>query len=461
MEDMDPHIEITIPTDRKSHLIKESELFTKYAGFSQDESFIAILDSVDQQFRLVAISCVSIDDMIHLPYEDIESKCGFTKIWKVDNNFNVEKCEIEIEHGGVIQFLPKAYDKAGDEANDVKANDKANEFTLILVKGLGIYKHTFSYSSESKQFQNNTLMLDYPERMIDALRYNYSKSISKYLTVPRDTTSGLVKPMTKIVIDPISENKPFKILSIRPFFGEDQIVWDKFDLKEHLKRSGLDQNWIKLVPSEHIITDSAPNAYGIGENNEFVEVSLTNLVEANPKYYLGIEPWTVHPAESIVDIYIKQRLQFPRYAIYLDTKQKTRLLIGYNTIQVWYEKRLEFIHVVNDDPDAPGLPYEKFKVVEIRYSKNKFDLLIEFEEGKYMKEKKVIRIKIEHEDDVIQMVMSAIKTLVYLDSQSKSVILAVGDKIPLKDIEWMLPDEEDEDNIEEAEFIWTRKRHMG
>ncbi|CAG8696524.1 7233_t:CDS:2, partial [Gigaspora margarita] len=44
---MEPHIEITIPTDRKAYLIKESELFTKYAGFSQDESFIAILDSVD------------------------------------------------------------------------------------------------------------------------------------------------------------------------------------------------------------------------------------------------------------------------------------------------------------------------------------------------------------------------------------------------------------------------------
>ncbi|KAF0524711.1 myb-like transcription factor [Gigaspora margarita] len=627
MEDMDPHIEITIPIDRKAYLIKESELFTKYAGFSQDESFIAILDSVDpnndqnfkllmykvitnevtktkeiseehsqpiiiadeeqeenevsekqelqgnlirsskfaswsiavshehqEQFRLVAISCISVDDMIHLPYEDIERLCGFTKIWKVDNNFNIEKCEIEIEYGGVIQFLPntddkatdKAIDKAGnetsDEANDDKANDK---FTLILVKGLGIYKHSFSYSSDSKQFQHDTLMLDYPERIIDALKYNYSEYVSKYLTVPRsdtmrkyflrclngpyllvdtsgrdpnknielydlrtnqllnvfkrykfvlsildrekpgafavssdekllvfvagndlkiylienglelsslsckdsgmhsvdfmkfifndekllifkndrtvavwdifnsvrefinfiplekDTTSGLVKPMTRIVIDPISENKPFTILSIRPFFDENQIVWDAFDLKEHLERSVLDQNWIKLDPSKHIITDSAPNAYGIGENNEIDKVLLTDLIEANPKYYLGIEPWTVHPAEKISDTYIKQRLQFPRYIIYLDTKQKTRLLIGYNTIQVWHEKRLEFIHVVNDDPETPEEPHEKFKVIEIRY---------------------------EHEDSVIQIVRDAIKTLVYLDSQSKSVNLAVGGK---------------------------------
>ncbi|CAG8827939.1 9671_t:CDS:2, partial [Gigaspora margarita] len=542
---MASHIEIPIPTDKKKHKTKESEQFTKYAGVSQDESFIAILDNVDH-------------DMLHLPYEDIESKCGFTKIWKVDNNFNIERFEIEIEYGGVIQFLPKPDDKAGDEtsdeASDEEANDKAIEFMLILVKGLGIYKHSFSYSSDSKQFQHDTLMLNYPERIIDALRYNYSDYVSKYLTVPRcdtirryflrclngpyllvdtsgrdpkknielydlktnqllnvfkrykfvlstldrekpgafavssdekllayvagndlkiylienglelsslsckdggihsvdfmkfifndekllifkndrtvavwdifnsvkefinfiplekDTTSGLVKPMTRIVIDPISENKPFTILSIRPFFDENQIVWDSLDLKEHLERS-------------------APNAYGIGENNEIDKVLLTDLVETNPQYYLGIEPWTVHPAEKkIPDTYIKQRLQFPRYIIYLDTNQKTRLLIGYNTIQVWHEKRLEFIHVINDDPETPEEPHEKFKVIGIRYGRNKFDLLIKFEGEKAIKEEHKIQIKIEHEDDVIHIVRDAIKTLVYLDSQSKSINLDVGDK---------------------------------
>ncbi|CAG8826939.1 27971_t:CDS:2, partial [Gigaspora margarita] len=494
-------------------------------------------------------------DMIHLPYEDIESKCGFTKFWKVDNYFNIEKCEIEIEYGGVIQFLPKVNDKASDKAggkfsdkaSDDEANDKANEFTLILVKGLGIYKHQFSYSSDSKQFQHNTLMLDYPERIIDALKYNYSEYVSKYLTVPRSDTihryflrclngpyllvntsgrdpnknielydlrtnqllnvfkrykfvlsildhekpgafavssdekllayvagndlkiylieNGLelsslsckdggmhsvdfmkfifnnekllifkndrtvavwdifnsireyinfipLEKDTTSVIDPISENEPFMIFSIRPFFDKNQIVWDTLDLKEHLERSGLDQNWIKLDPSKHIITNSAPNAYSIGENNKINKVLLTDLVETNPKYYLEIEPWAIHPAEKILDSYVKQRLQFPRYIIYL---------IGYNTIQVWHKERLEFIHIVNDNPDAPEDPYRKFKVIEIRYGINKFYLLIEFEEQK-------VSIKIEHEDNIIQIVRDAIKTLVYLDSQSKSVNLAIGGK---------------------------------
>ncbi|CAG8798376.1 18437_t:CDS:2, partial [Gigaspora rosea] len=129
---MTSHIEIPIQTDKKVHLIKESELFTKYTGVSQDESFIATLDSFDQRFRLVAISCISNDDMTHFPCDDMISECGFTKIWKVDNDFNVEKYEIEIEYGGIIQFLPKADDKASDEASYEINDDKANEFKLTL-----------------------------------------------------------------------------------------------------------------------------------------------------------------------------------------------------------------------------------------------------------------------------------------------------------------------------------------
>ncbi|CAG8816389.1 3413_t:CDS:2, partial [Gigaspora rosea] len=126
-------------------------------------------------------------------------------------------------------FLPKADDKADDKASD-EANDDI--FTLILVKGLGIYKHSFSYSSDSKQFQHDALMLDYPERIIDAL-----KEFIEFIPLENDTTAGLVKQMTKIVIDPISENEPFTILNIRSYFNDNQIVWDKLDLSEHLKKS--------------------------------------------------------------------------------------------------------------------------------------------------------------------------------------------------------------------------------
>ncbi|RIB18835.1 hypothetical protein C2G38_2084703 [Gigaspora rosea] len=94
----------------------------KFASWS-----IAVSHEHQEQFRLVAISCINIDDITHLPYEDIESECGFTKIWKVDNNFNIERCEIEIEYGGVIQFLPKADDKVCNETNDEINDDKAND----------------------------------------------------------------------------------------------------------------------------------------------------------------------------------------------------------------------------------------------------------------------------------------------------------------------------------------------
>ncbi|RIB01309.1 hypothetical protein C2G38_2231253 [Gigaspora rosea] len=60
---MTSHIEIPIQTDKKVHLIKESELFTKYTGVSQDESFIATLDSFDpnndQKFNLLMYKVIT------------------------------------------------------------------------------------------------------------------------------------------------------------------------------------------------------------------------------------------------------------------------------------------------------------------------------------------------------------------------------------------------------------------
>ncbi|KAF0550858.1 transient receptor potential cation channel subfamily a member 1-like isoform x1 [Gigaspora margarita] len=255
--------------------------------------------------------------------------------------------------------------------------------------------------------------------------FNSVREFIEFIPFDKDITGYVVRQITRIIIDPISENESFIILCIEPYYIDYQIIWNKLDLSEHLERSGLDQNWIKLDPSEHIITDLAPYAYGIDENNKFDKVQLTDLDEKTIKYYLGIEPWTLHPAEKILDNYVKQRFQFPRYVIYLDKEKQIRLLIGYSTIQVWHEKRLEFIYVVNNDPETPE---EHFEVVEIRYGKNKFDLVIEFEEGKEIKKKKEIRIKIEHEDDIIQIVRNTIKTLVYLNNQSKSINLVFGGK---------------------------------
>lgn len=603
MEDMEEDrdsFRIQIDKDQK---IKESTLFTKYAAISQDESFIVIFDTDNddrfklqmyktdedtknkalseersgslifsenqkelmnlddfsswsiavsnehqENFRLIAISCISQGDMQAQPGSE-KYKCGFTKIWMIENDFNIKECGIEIENGGIIQFI-----------------SEVDDFTLILLKGNGIYKYYLSYSSDYMQFQQEILVLNYPERIINALEYNCSKTMMEHKEVPSsdvirkyllrclnshyllvdtsdrdlnknielynlrtnqlmnvfkrhklvlsildrenpgsftissdekllayvtgndikiylienglelsslsckesglndvefmkfvfnnekllifkkdraavwdifnsikefiefipltDASSGLVKRMTGIVIGPI-ENESFMILNIRPSFDssdDKQITWERLILNEHLKRSDLDsEDWKELNPSECIINDSlpfAPYGYCINENDK---VKLTDLEESDLKHYLGIEPWAIHPAEAVLDTYVKQRHQFPRYVIYLDEEKQTRLLIGNNTIQVWRDEKLEFIRIVNVDPDTPEEPYEKFDVTKIRYGKQKLDLLISLD-GKN------IQIKIEYEDDIIQIVRDAISTLIYLNSQNKSINIAASDK---------------------------------
>ncbi|CAG8615498.1 21574_t:CDS:2 [Cetraspora pellucida] len=601
----------------KKNQIKESTLFTKSAAISQDESFLVIFESIalavgdnyddiiirmyninsdetknkviseahsetltltftdeheeqswliesssfssfsiavsneyKENFRLLALSCISDDDM-QAPDMDKKSRCGYTRVWMIGNDFKAKECSIEINNGGIIQFI-----------------SVDDDFTLILLKGNGIYKYRLRYLSDGMKFHSEVLVLNYPERINTALKYNCSEYVSRYMTVPhsdivrkyllrclnrhyllvdtsgrdpnknieifnlktnqlvnvfkrykfvlsildrekpgaftisndenllayvsgndlkiyllenglelsslscedgmfdvefmkfvlndekllifkadrtvaiwdifnsvresiefipleKSTFSGLAKQMTRIVIGPSLEksenleNKYFTILNIRPFFDidENQIAWDKLVLSDHLTRSGLNPDWIELTPSDSNITNAKPNAYGIDEN-----VSLLDLKESELKYYQGIEPWAVHPAEKIIDTYIKVRPSFPRHVIYLDKNKKIRLLIGNNTIQIWRGKMLEFIHIVNDNPEEPEEPHEKFKINKIKYGVEKFDLLISKEEGKD------IQIKIELDDDIIHIVRSAIDALIYLDSQSKSVNLAVGGK---------------------------------
>ncbi|CAG8573658.1 20002_t:CDS:2 [Cetraspora pellucida] len=552
-------IEIQIENDKglsviDKNQIKESTLFTKSAAISQDESFLVIIESImlavgdnyddiiirmynissdeagnkdiseahsetltltftkeqeqswlmksssfsslsiavsneyKENFRLLALSCISDDDM-QAPDSDKKSRCGYTRVWMIGKDFKAKECSIEINDGGIIQFI-----------------SVDDDFTLILLKGNGIYKYRLRYLSDVIKFHSEVLVLSYPERINTALKYNCSEYISsekpgaftisndenllayvsgndlkiyllenglelsslscedgmfdvefmkfvlndekllifkadrtvaiwdmfnsvresiEFIPLEKSTSSGLAKQMTRIVIGPRLEksenleNKYFTILNIKPFFDidENQIAWDKLVLSDHLTRFGLDSDWIELTPSDSKITNVRPNAYGIDEN-----VSLLDLKESELKYYQGVEPWAVHPAEKIIDPYSKMRPSFPRHVIYLDEDKKIRLLIGYNTIQAWCNEKLEFIHIVNDNPDEPEVPHEKFEIIKIKYGVKKFDLFISKEEGKD------IQINIEFDDDIIYIVRSAIDALIYLDSQSESINLAVGGK---------------------------------
>ncbi|CAG8521829.1 26285_t:CDS:10 [Gigaspora margarita] len=413
-EDMDlhnPHIKIKIRTDRKAHLIKESELFTNYAGFSQDESFIVILDSIDH----------------------LISEWGFTKIWKVDNNFNIEKCEIEIEYSGVIQFLPKADDKAGNETSD---------------------------EANSKQFQHNTLMLDYPYRIVDALIYNYSEYIHKYLTVPQSDTIRryflrcLNGPYLLVDTSGRDPNKNIELYDLRTnqllnVFKRYKFVLSFLncekpgafvvssdekilayvngpDIKIYPIENGLELSSLSckdggmhcvdfmksIFNNEKLLIfkdDKTVAVWDIFNSvREFIEfIPLENDTTAGLRTFEKIRSRSklveLNLSEHIITDSIRIRAMgcsSSRKKYLIDMlnsdfnfqEKQIRLLIGYNTIQVWHGKRLEFISVVNDDPETSEVPSEKFKVIKLRYVKN------------------------------------AIKTLVYLDSQSKSANLAISGK---------------------------------
>ncbi|CAG8852299.1 12937_t:CDS:2, partial [Racocetra persica] len=108
----------------------------------------------------------------------------------------------------------------------------------------------------------------------------------KLLIFKADRTAAIRKLENLDKLEEKFENKYFTILNIRPFFDENQIVWDKLVLSEHLTRSGLDSGWRELIPPESNITNVRPIAYGIEE-----EVSLLDLEESELKYYYGTEPW--------------------------------------------------------------------------------------------------------------------------------------------------------------------------
>ncbi|CAG8650720.1 10539_t:CDS:2, partial [Racocetra fulgida] len=356
--------------DKKDH-IKESAIFTKCAAITIDEEYENIIirmynvnideaenKDLSEPFEPLKLTLHFTDEHEeqNLPDAEKKSRRGYTKMWMIGKDFKAKECSsIEINDGGIIQFISGADDSTLSGADDFTlsgANDftlyGADDFTLILLKGNGIYKHSLRYLSNDMKFYHKVLPLNYPERIIHALKYN----CGEYVMTSSENLENLDKLEEKL--EEKLENKYFTILNIRPFFDEEnQIAWDKLVLSEHLTRSGPDSGWRELTPSESNITSAKPNAYGIEE-----EFSLLDLEESELKYYYGTEPWAVHPAEKIIDTYIKVPPSFSRHVIYLDKEKTIRLLIGNNTIQVWRGKKLEFIHIVNDNPEEPEEPHE-------------------------------------------------------------------------------------------------------
>ncbi|CAG8828363.1 4270_t:CDS:2, partial [Racocetra persica] len=204
-------IEIQIENDKGPPVIdkkdiKESALFTKSAAVSQDETFLVIFDSIDDYYENVIIRMynVNIDEAgnkdLSETFEQLKLTLKFDgheeQSWLMaSSSFSSWSIAVSNEYRESFRLLALSCisdDFKAKECNSVEINDGgiiqfisgAGEFILILIKGNGIYKHRLRYSSDNMRFQHNVLALNYPERIINALKYNCSENFSRSMIVP-------------------------------------------------------------------------------------------------------------------------------------------------------------------------------------------------------------------------------------------------------------------------------------
>ncbi|CAG8564988.1 630_t:CDS:2, partial [Scutellospora calospora] len=158
----------TISGSYTERLIFENEQYALMESKDFSSLTVAVSDELtfkETKFRVVAISCISHKDM----YKDHDGENGFTKLWTIEyksetNDYEARDCSLDIEHGGIIQFLSEI-------------TTEYTQFTLILLRESGIYKYHYSlrhsYYYFFKSFlRDEMLALEYSERIVYALRYN-------------------------------------------------------------------------------------------------------------------------------------------------------------------------------------------------------------------------------------------------------------------------------------------------
>ncbi|CAG8575652.1 20236_t:CDS:2 [Dentiscutata erythropus] len=177
-------------------------------------------------------------------------------------------------------------------------------------------------------------------------------------------------------------------------FSEDKQIYVYDDLISDyacLNRKS-DKHDLTTLPLDKSFTDTG--------NNKLFIFDLDNHKSELDGYYYIIEPW-VHWLEKGA----------PRYSVYLDKEKEVLLLIGWDTIQVWYDRAkdkndqakkrtLEFISVIDNDG-----------VKKIEYSIKKF---------KITKDSQLV-IEMRDDDDLIFAVIEACHTLKFLKKQADEV----------------------------------------
>ncbi|CAG8494550.1 8250_t:CDS:10 [Dentiscutata erythropus] len=112
-----------------------------------------------------------------------------------------------------------------------------------------------------------------------------------------------------------------------------------------------------------------------------------------------------------------------QYSFYLDKKKERLLIIGNHTVQVWYRGTLKFIHSPSpffDVPDFSDINFnwnpKKIKVIGIEYCSEKFKFNIQIEDNEGIKQ-----IKMEDEDDIMNVAIYACYTLEYFSVYKKKL----------------------------------------
>ncbi|CAG8646945.1 24747_t:CDS:2, partial [Racocetra persica] len=199
-------------------------------------------------------------------------------------------------------------------------------------------------------------------------------------------------------------------------------IYDDSIIDEYSKKT-IEQNW-RLQSGkdfENLLGQESRHDHIL--NLHFKKPKFEKLDE----YYHTLEPW-------LGDLDLDE----PRYSFYLDEEKKKLLLVGTSSVQVWYdqgsERSLEFIYVplfyLHSDEEEKW-KRKKIKIVNIEYCTGKFKLKIQIGEME-----SAIKIKMEDEDDLMNVAKYACYTLKYFSfyREPKRFKTLLWDKLKFTDI---------------------------
>ncbi|CAG8623405.1 7657_t:CDS:2 [Dentiscutata erythropus] len=192
-------------------------------------------------------------------------------------------------------------------------------------------------------------------------------------------------------------------------------IYDDLIVDKHLKylKKSNKQDWRKLSKDYFSRKDLDKNIRDLHDKE-------SELDEDN---YM-LEPWL-----------LTSDLTAPQYSFYLDEKKEKILLIGYHTVQVWYnqgtkkdaKKRiLELIYTplyslsyfqLSNLSKLREWEYKTIKVKDFKYCVGKFKLSIQIEDAEGSLQ--TIKIKMKNKDDVISLAKYACHALKYLSVYKK------------------------------------------